>query len=154
MKKVFWAVLLFALPSGAVTKSGLEKKLKFKSGVYKLQKGSSKSCVGGRFEIFNAHGNVFHLEAAGRIFANNIHTKGVQFKDKVCKRTYRTKSLKKGFVNTERIECSKPRTFYSRTLKFERKNSKVWDYVLSTRKSKTSKKKSLRCRLRLMKRIK
>ena len=151
LKTIFVTILLFALPSSAITTSGLSKTLNFTRGVYKAKKGSDPACISGKFEIFNADANVFHLKAAESIFGSNIHTKKLTSADEICKIEYTTKVIKDGFVNTEVMECVKPATFYRRALKVQTKNGKSMEYSLSTQNSKKTKKKNLRCKLDLIK---
>jgi hypothetical protein len=151
LKTLFFAILVFTLPSGAISTEGLSKALSFTRGVYKVKKGSNPACISGKFEIFDANGKVFHLKAAESIFASNIHTKKLASEDDICKIEYSTKIIKNGFVNTETMECFKPETFYRRALKVQKKGSKGMEYSLSTQNSKKSKKQNLRCRLDLIK---
>jgi len=151
LKTIFLIIILFALPSNAVSTSGLSKMLSFTRGVYQVKKGSKPECISGKFEIFDADGKVYHMKAAESIFASNLHTKKLTSKDATCEIEYTTQIIKNGFVNTETMECIKPDTFYKRVLKVQKRGSKNLEYNLSVQDSKKAKKRNLRCRLKLVK---
>jgi len=151
LRTVFVAILFFTLPVSAISAKSLSRKLSFKRGVYKAVKGSSTACVSGVYELFNAHGKVFHMQAGDGILVSNLHTRGLRTKEGFCKIEYATKVIKNGFINSELMECVKPTTFYKRVLKMQRKSAKIIEYRSVTQNSKKSKKKSLRCRLKLVK---
>ena len=157
MKIEFFPLGFFMLISSNVfaasSISNVSKRLNFTSGVYKSLKGSSDSCVSGKYTVFSGEKGTLHMSAGASILASNLHKRKTVSSDSMCRIEYRTKVINKGFVSVEKMECIKPKTLYERTLKMIRTGSNAMEYSLTVSQSKRSKPKKIKCRLKLIKKI-